>query len=86
MQRWAVPRTQQTDDYSDDYVSVDLAITFVILDTLNIFLIDWLIERISDVHTYDTSNITPLAFTQVHSDSIAEQRQMDRQTDRQLAS
>ena len=26
--------------YSDDYVSVDLAITFVILDTLNIFLID----------------------------------------------
>ena len=23
--------------YSDDYVSVDLAITFVILDTLNIF-------------------------------------------------
>ena len=29
--------------YSDDYVSVDLAITFVILDTLNIFLIDWLI-------------------------------------------
>jgi len=28
--------------YSDDYVSVDLAITFVILDTLNIFfLIDW---------------------------------------------
>jgi len=30
--------------YSDDYVSVDLAITFVILDTLNIFLIDWLID------------------------------------------
>jgi len=30
--------------YSDDYVSVDLAITFVILDTLDIFLIDWLIE------------------------------------------
>ena len=27
--------------YSDDYVSVDLAITFVILDTLNIFLIDF---------------------------------------------
>jgi len=27
-----------------DYVSVDLAITFVILDTLNIFLIDWLID------------------------------------------
>jgi len=26
--------------YSDDYVSVDLAITFVILDTLNIFMID----------------------------------------------
>ena len=26
------------------YVSVDLAITFVILDTLNIFLIDWLID------------------------------------------
>ena len=26
--------------YSDDYVSVDLAITFVILDTLNMFLID----------------------------------------------
>ena len=24
--------------YSDDYVSVDLAITFVILDTLNIFV------------------------------------------------
>ena len=30
--------------YSDDYVSVDLAITFVILDTLNIFLIDFLID------------------------------------------
>ena len=30
--------------YSDEYVSVDLAITFVILDTLNIFLIDWLID------------------------------------------
>jgi len=31
--------------YSDDYVSVDLAVTFVILDTLNIFwLIDWLID------------------------------------------
>jgi len=30
--------------YSDDYVSVDLAITFVILDTLNIILIDWLID------------------------------------------
>jgi len=30
--------------YSDDYVSVDLAITFVILDTLDIFLIDWLID------------------------------------------
>jgi len=29
--------------YSEDYVSVDLAVTFVILDTLNIFwLIDWL--------------------------------------------
>jgi len=26
--------------YSDDYVSVDLAITFVILDTLNIFFSD----------------------------------------------
>jgi len=25
---------------------VDLAITFVILDTLNIFMIDWLIDRI----------------------------------------
>jgi len=33
--------------YSDDYVSVDLAITFVILDTLNIFLIDWLIDWLS---------------------------------------
>jgi len=30
--------------YSDDYVSVDLAITFVILDNLNTFLIDWLID------------------------------------------
>ena len=30
--------------YSGDYVSVYLAITFVILDTLNIFLIDWLIN------------------------------------------
>ena len=33
--------------YSDDYVSVDLAITFVILDTLNIFLIDFLIAPAS---------------------------------------
>jgi len=28
----------------DELLSVDLAITFVILDTLNIFLIDWLID------------------------------------------
>jgi len=27
------------------WLYVDLAITFVILDTLNIFLIDWLIDR-----------------------------------------
>ena len=38
--------------YSDDYVSVDLTITFVILDTLNIFLIDWLIERIIKIGQY----------------------------------
>ena len=31
--------------YSDDYVSVDLAITFVILDTLNIFLIGFWLSK-----------------------------------------
>jgi len=38
--------------YSDDYVSVDLAITFVILDTLNIFLIDWLIDWLSTTSNF----------------------------------
>ena len=42
--------------YSDDYVSVDLAITFVILDTLNIFLIDWLIDYSCGI--YDGGGVT----------------------------
>ena len=56
--------------YSDDYVSVDLAITFVILDTLNIFLIEN--NSKSHVIKYDyASNVLQLTARRVRHTAIA---------------